>query len=375
MKIEPFLLERWQSIWENHVEINLSDSGVHPMTVRELLDDPAAEQALLDQRLVYVQTNGPVSLREIIAARYPGATADHVEVMNGGAEANFIATYTLIEPGDEVVCMVPNYMQIPGIAESMGATVRPWKLTPDLDGDTWRLDLERLEELVNERTKLIAICNPDNPTGACFDADQIDAILRIAERHGAWALFDEIYAGSEREGEPTPTAFGRSERVIVTNSLSKAYGLPGLRLGWTVAPTQLTDDFWTRHDYTTIAPSAQSVQLGELALSEPRLSRILDRARGFLRENFAVVSEWLDQHRDSMRYITPRAGAMLFLKYDLAVNSSDLAQRLMEEKSVLLVPGDHYGMDGWLRIGFGNETDEVRTGLDRLHDLVVSLNK
>ncbi len=373
MRIEPFLMERWQSTHENHVEINLSDSGVHPMTLREL-GLPAAElEGLLDERLVYTQTNGTALLRERIAALYPGAGPDHIEATNGGAEANFMALWTLVEPGDEVVVQLPNYMQVFGIAESLGATMRSWNMRADFESGRWQFDTDALEALVNERTKLICLCNPNNPTGARMSAETLDRIAAIADRHGAWILCDEIYRGSDLDDQETPTMWGRSERVVISSSLSKSYGLPGLRLGWVAAPPQLADDMWLRHDYTTIAPGALSDRVGTYVFDPDIRTSVLARTRRLLTTNHALIAGWLADHTGTLQYIAPDAGAMLFLRYDAAINSTELAERLRVEKSVLLVPGDHYGMDGWLRIGFGGETDHVETGLARVHDLLSTL--
>ena len=370
MDIEPFVMERWQSTWEHRVEINLSDSGVHPLSVRELFDDATSLDEILSQRLIYTQTNGTPELRSAIAALYPGASPQNIQVVNGGAEANFISIWSLIRPGDEVVMMLPNYMQIAGLVRALGGEVTAWPLRPDHVGGRWVADLDELRGLLSSRTRLIVICNPSNPTGACLDSNVLDDICRAAAPYGSWVLSDEIYQGSELEGDETPTVWGRSERVIVTNSLSKAYGLPGLRLGWIVAPPAQCEIFWSHHDYTTIGPGALSDLIASKVLNPERRRRVLHRARSLLGRNYRLVSEWLQDHTDSLRHIAPRAGAMLMLQYDLPVNSTELATRLRDEKSVLLVPGDHFGMDGWLRIGFGGLTDQVRAGLARLQELL-----
>jgi len=373
MRIEPFLMERWQSTHEHHVEINLSDSGVHPMTLRELGLSSAELEGLLDERLIYTQTNGTPELRERIAALYPGAGPQDIEATNGGAEANFLALWTLLEAGDEVVIQLPNYMQVHGLAESMGATVRPWRMRADFEAGRWEFDLEELEQLVSSRTKLICLCNPNNPTGARMEAASLDRVARIAEKHGAWVLCDEIYRGSDLDGGETSTLWGRTDRAVITSSLSKSYGLPGLRLGWIAAPAQLVDEMWLRHDYTTIAPGALSDRVATRVLSPDVCPAVLARTRELLTANHALVAGWLAEHTGTLQYIPPHAGAMLFLRYTPEINSSELAERLRVQKSVLLVPGDHYGMDGWLRIGFGGETDHVRTGLARVHELLSEL--
>ena len=279
MKLEPFALERLQSTYEHQVAFNLSESGVHPLTLGELIDDAPSREALLAECLRYTQTNGTVPLRETIAAFYPGATADHVQVTNGGAEANYVTTWNLVEPGDEVVMMVPNFMQASGLARAFGAVVKEWPLVTDA-GVRWEIDFDALERLVTPRTKLIVICNPNNPTGARFEAADLDRIAAIADRHGSWILSDEIYRGAERDGRETPTMWGRSDRVLVTSGLSKAYGLPGLRIGWIAGPPARIASIWSYHDYTTIAPGALSDALARHALEPARRERLLARTRG-----------------------------------------------------------------------------------------------
>src|SRR5580704_17101637 len=163
MKIQPFELERWQSIWENKVELNISESGVHPLSTSELVPDAATLQKILDVPQYYPQTNGGEELRSRIAELYPGAKAENVLVTCGGSEANFVSTSELLEPGDEVIFMMPNYMQISAIARAMGATVTPLWLRESLD---WGLNVDDLPRAVTDKTKLIAICNPNNPTGS-----------------------------------------------------------------------------------------------------------------------------------------------------------------------------------------------------------------
>ncbi len=373
MKIEHFLMERWQSTHEHGVEINLSDSGVHPMTPRELVTDESELAALLDTRLIYTQTNGTVELRERIAALYPGASLDELCVVNGGAEANFLAAWSFVAPGDEVVFMIPNYMQVNGIARSLGAKLIPWALRPDHESQRWVADVDELVELVTPRTKLIAICNPNNPTGARLDDTTLDRICRIAERNGTWILADEIYQGSDLDGEETSSMWDRTERIVITNSLSKAYGLPGLRLGWALGPAAVIEDFWARHDYTTIGPGALSDAMATLALEPDNRRRILSRTNALLTSNYDTVSRWLGE-MDNVRHIRPQAGAMLYLNYSHEINSTKLAERMRTEQNVLLVPGDHFGMDRWLRIGFGGETAHIEEGLRRLSQVLATVD-
>jgi aspartate/methionine/tyrosine aminotransferase len=370
MKLEPFALERLQSVWENRVAWNLSESGVHPLRVEELADTQALRSAVFAQGLGYTQTNGTPELRAAIAGLYPGATPAHVQVTNGGSEANWIVLWQLVEPGDEVVMMAPNYMQAPGVVRALGGAVRSWPLAGGEAEGRWRPDIEALDAMVTPRTKLIFICNPNNPTGARFTAPALEEIARIAGRAGAWVVSDEIYRGAELDGAETPTAWGRYERTVVTAGLSKAYGLPGLRIGWVVGPPALVDELWGVHDYTTIAPGAVNDRLAQIALTPERRERLLARTRGIVAANYPVVKRWIDKRAPRVTHVPPEAGAIAFVRYQHAINSTALIERLRDEQSLLVVPGDHFGMDGYLRIGFGSDPANLVGGLERLGELL-----
>jgi aspartate/methionine/tyrosine aminotransferase len=372
MKLDTFAMERLQSTWENRVAWNVSESGVHPLRIEELADTEEARMALLAQPLAYTQTNGTPELRASIASMYPGATAEHIEVTNGGSEANLLVLLHLVQPGDRVVMMTPNYMQVHGLARGLGAIVEPWPLIDDSGSDPprWRLDLDALESLVTAQTRAVLICNPNNPTGARLSGAEIDAICRAAARHGAWVVSDEIYRGAELDGRETETAWGRYERVLVTSGLSKAYGLPGLRIGWVVAPPDVAETLWGIHDYTSIAPGAASDLLARIALAPARRDRLIARTRGIIRTNYPLLQNWIEKRAPLLSHVAPEAGAIAFVRYRHPINSTALIERLRDEHSVLVVPGDHFGMDGYLRLGFGSDPVHLAGSLDRIGELL-----
>jgi aspartate/methionine/tyrosine aminotransferase len=368
---QPFEMERMMSKWENVVEYNLSESGVHPVTVRELLADLVAVEELLDTELDYPQTNGLVELRENIAALYPGATPDNVLVTVGCAEANFIAMQTLLAAGDEMVVMLPNYMQIWGIGHNYGFQVRAFHLQEE---QGWAPNLDELNDVVSENTKLIAVCNPNNPSGYILTADEMDAIVTAADRVGAWLLADEVYSGAERLTDTqTPSFWGRYDKVLAMNSLSKAYGLPGLRTGWVVGPAATVDDIWARHEYVTISTTMLANRLSAIALSPEIRPRLIQRTRDYIRRGFPVLDSWLESHEGVFELVAPQAAAIAFARYHLDVNSTEFVERLMHEKSVLIVPGDHFGLDHHLRISYGLPRRYLESALDRIHELIVEL--
>jgi len=199
-----------------------------------------------------------------------------------------------------------------------------------------------------------------------------NAVLGAAERVGAWVLSDEVYAGAERDGAETPSLFGRYERVIATGSLSKAYGLQGLRVGWAVAPSDLAEELWARKDYTTISPGLLTDTLATLALRDDVRPRLLDRARTMIREGYEVVERWVDDV-GGFRLAGHEAGAVCYPAYELPLASAELADRLRTEKDVLVVPGAHFDMGKYLRIGLGVPRSELEPALARIGELVAEL--
>ena len=273
-EFQPFLMERMMSKFEREVEYNLSESGVHPASLGELLaHDPHCMDDLLATGLDYPRVNGITGLRESIAALYDGTAADNILVTAGAIEANYITTRTLLSAPDEIVIMLPNYMQIWGIASNHGLTVRTFHLQEDRG---WAPDLEELDDVVTAHTRLIAVCNPNNPTGSVLTRAEMDAIVAAAERVGAWIL--AVYGGAERlQEEQTPSFYGRYDKVVAVGSLSKAYGLPGLRIGWVAGPAATIDDIWARHEYTTISATMLSNKLAAIALAPTVRPRIIHR--------------------------------------------------------------------------------------------------
>jgi len=360
------------SRFEQDVEYNLSESGVHPVSLGDLLGDDADRmKGLLGAGLGYPHVNGLPELRESIASLYDGATLENVLVTVGAAEANYITTRTLLSTGDEIAIMLPNYMQVWGIAKNHGLVVKEFHLREET---AWALALDELDAAVTPNSRLIAVCNPDNPTGHILTESEMDAIIASAERVGAWILADEVYSGAERvRAAQTVSFYGRYDKVIAIGSLSKAYGLPGLRIGWAVGPPGVIDDIWARHEYTTISAGMLSNRLALIALSPEVRPRLMRRTRDYVRRGYPVLAQWVAEHGDTLAISPPQAGAIAFPRYHLDINSTLLAERLRREKSVLVVPGDHFGMDRFLRLSFGLPRDYLLAALDRISDLILEL--
>jgi aspartate/methionine/tyrosine aminotransferase len=363
MAIERFEMERMQSTWENLVDYDMSESGVRPLTLRNLVEMGFDLDAFFDQPLGYSQSNGTLELRERLAAIYPGTDVEQIEVTNGTSEANYLIALSQLQPGDEVAMEVPNYMQMPGVARSLGATVRTFSLRQDRG---WEPDWDEFERAVTPRARLLYLSNPNNPTGAILTRGAMERIVSRCESTGTWILADEVYLGAEIDGERTTSFWGMSDRVIVTSGLSKAYGIPGVRVGWMVGPQPLLADCWSQHDYLTIGPNKMSDRLARVAVEPRNRERCYARTRELLTHNLPIAREWIDRFDGRLTWREPQAGAIALVKYNADIDSVQIAERVRINQSTLIVPGSHVGLEGYLRIWLGGREEFLREGLRRI---------
>lgn len=361
MRIETFEMERMQSTWENLVEYDMSESGVRPLTLHELRDMGFDLDAFLDEPLGYSQSNGTIELRERIARIYPGASLDHVEVTNGTSEANYLIALSEIEPGDVVAMQVPNYMQMWGVARSLGADLRTFRLRTDA---AWEPDWDEFERAVTEKTRLLYLSNPNNPTGSVLNDAAMSRIVERCDRTGTWLLSDEVYLGAEIDRPRTTSFWGMSDRVIVTSGLSKAFGIPGVRIGWIVGPGAVVARCWGQHDYITIGPNKLSDRLARVAIDHR--NRCYARTSEILRQNLPIAREWIDGFGGRLRWTPPAAGAIALVKYEPDTPSLTIADRVRTKQHTLVVPGSHVGIEGHLRIWIGGTEPFLREGLRRI---------
>jgi len=359
MNIRTFDLERIQSLYENTVPFNLTESGFHPFTLKELLTPDQIEE-LNNVVLGYGQTNGSELLRRRIADLYKGLDESNVLVTNGSSEANFVACHSLLNSSDELVMMLPNYMQIWGIAEEIGVVPKSFQLK---DEASWAPDLDELKSRVNNRTKMIALCNPNNPTGYILSRNEMETVVEIADRVGAWIYCDEVYRGAELNGDETTSFIGLYDKVMVTGGLSKAYALPGLRLGWLVSDAHAISSTWSYHDYTSIASGMLSQKVAEYVLEKDKREEIVQRNRAMLRNNLGLLENWLLPWEKHLNFSPPRGGGMAFMSYKMDINSSVLSERLRKEFGLFIAAGDWFGMDYFIRLGIGAKEEYLKEGL------------
>lgn len=365
MKIRDFGVEIWMNRYENHCELNLAETCVESLTLAELLDmagkrdDILAE--LLPMKLTYGAIEGSDRLRRLIAGLYEKQAMENVVVTHGAIGANALVHETLVEPGDRVVSVLPTYQQHYSIPESFGADVRILKLAAE---NGFLPDLGELRRLATPGTKLICLNNPNNPTGSLMDRDFLVQVAAIARGCGAWILCDEVYRGTDQEGDGmTASIADLYEKGISTGSMSKTYSLAGLRLGWIAGPKALLQQVSIHRDYNTISVGMLDDHFAAIALENR--DRILARSHEITRRNLAILAEWVEGE-PLISWVKPKSGTTALLKYDLPLASEAFCRTLLERTGVMLTPGSAMDMEGHLRIGYANGEAILREGLARI---------
>jgi aspartate/methionine/tyrosine aminotransferase len=364
MKFPSFDLERIQSIYENSVEINLTESGIEPLSLKELMNSQELEE-LLNLPLGYGYTQGTPLLRQRISNLYEGADENNVLVTSGSSEAIFLSAVLTVSKGDRVVMMTPNYLSFNGVAEALGAEV---DYVPLLKKEKWEWDLDCLDEAVSDKTKVISVCNPNNPTGSVLNLEQMLKIVEIAGRVGAYLLVDEVYIGAELGSNLTKSFLGMYEKTIVTSGLSKSYAHPGLRIGWIISGKRFVEEAWAIKDYTTIASSSLSQHIATKVLEPETIAKLRSRTKVLLNKNLETFSKWILPYSNHLSFLKPEAGGFAFVEYDMDINSTDLVHDLRKNEGVFIVPGDSFGIDKYFRIGLGHESIGFSKGLDLLSE-------
>ena len=362
MKFPSFDLERIQSLYENSVEVNLTESGIEPLSLKELMNTEELEE-LLNLPIGYGYTQGTPLLRKRISDLYDGFDENNVLVTSGSSEAIFLSAVLTVSEGDKVVMMTPNYLSFNGIAEALGAEVDYVSL---IKKEKWEWDINKLAEIVEDKTKVISICNPNNPTGSVLSIKQMKDIIGIAREVDAYILVDEVYIGAELSSDKTKSFLGMYEKTIVTSGLSKSYSHPGLRIGWIISDNIFVQEAWAVKDYTTIASSSLSQHIASKVLEPETISRLRSRTSELLNGNLKTFSDWILPYSNHLSFLKPEAGGFAFVEYDMDMNSTDLIHDLRTNEGVFIVPGDSFGMENFFRVGLGSEPEEFKKGLDLL---------
>ena len=362
MEVVPAHLEYWMRAYYFSTEIDLSSSGVENFSFGELrklfkvTPDDLDRLELCDSR-----TLGGPELRRAIADRWVRGNVERVMATNGSTEGNYLVMHSLLEPGDEVVVLDPSYQQLYSIAQSIGCNLKQWRLRFE---NSFRPEMSEVRDLIGPQTRMIVVNFPHNPTGASLTLAGQDELIELAASAGAYLVWDAAFAEITHEGPVLPDPGERYDRSITFGTLSKVYGLPGLRVGWCLAAPDVLDQLVRLRDYTTLALSpliefvaTRAIENGDLLL-KPRLAQA--------RHNLQLLLSWVNDHSEFVSMVPPHGGVCVFLRLHTVDDVEDFCRKLADEHSVLLIPGTSFGCSNHVRLGFGCSTSDLTEALSRL---------
>ena len=362
--IPPFHLERWFAEFE-FVEgmRNLAASGPFAVKTGELLalEGEATRVRYLNLGLDYIENPGSESLRREVANLYATLSASDVRILSGASEALLLLVWTIAAPGSNIVIEEPCYGNVPGVAESLGIEVRKLPLRQE---DGWKPDLEQLSRLVDEKTRLVYLVHPHNPSGSVLNREEMEAIASITERFGAILVNDEVFRLISLEGEPVPSIVDVVEKAVSIGDMTKPWGLGGLRVGWIASRRHgLLELLGSARDYSTMCCSAPGAFLAELALRHS--DQIIAPRLLAARDNLARLTDVINRSNGKLTGRRPEAGYTAFVQMPEYISTKEFCRRLAQEQHILLLPGEVYGSEykGFVRIGYGCEPETFRAGL------------
>jgi aspartate/methionine/tyrosine aminotransferase len=353
VRFRDFKLERYFGRWEFSAKILLGSSDPESMRLPELLAlaDDDGRRRWENLWLGYTESEGLPQLREAIAAQFSSCGPDSVLVFSAPEEAVFHVAAAILEPGDHMVGITPAYQSSYEIPRTIGADVT---LVPLREHRGWTLDLDELAAALTGRTKLIYVNFPHNPTGAIMNAADQRRLIDLADSCGAYLFSDEVYRGLEFDpADRLPPAADLYPRAISLGGLSKAYALPGVRLGWIACrDADLYRRLVAAKDFTTICAAAPSEILALIAVraADHLIARSLDR----ISRNLALVDRFLARRSDVVRWVRPRGTSVGFPELLLDRSVDEFCSRLVRDTGVLLVPGSKFEVEtNHFRIGLG----------------------
>ena len=363
MKIRPFAVEEWMNEHETTARFNIAETCVDSISVDELFalcgeDKEAFLSAFCARRLTYGDIEGAPAFREGICRLYKTLRPEEIVTTHGAAGANHHVFYSLVEPGDRVISVMPTYQQLYSIPASFGAEVVPLPLKPE---EGCLPDLEELRRLAVPGTKLICVNNPNNPTGALMDTEHLRSIADIARSVGAWVLCDEVYRHLTAEDVWSESIVDLYEKGISVSSMSKVFSLAGLRLGWIAThDEELRRSLVSHRDYNHISCGMFDEALAGIALAHSE--KILARSRSIVRENRTLLDAWVESE-PHVRYVAPRGGTTALVYYGFDFPSYDFCRRMLSETGAFVTPGDCFEISRSFRVGYACDTETLRDGL------------
>lgn len=354
MKIEDFLTEQWMNDYETRAVYNLTDTSCKALSWPQLYE--LAKPLLQDVKLDYGAIPGDAALRKEILSLYQDDKQETLTLCNGALNGNELVMNLLLNPGDHVITIAPGYQQYVTLPERLGCSVTQIPL----DEKDWSFSLEDAEKAIQPNTRLFVFANPSNPTGTWLNKEKLEGLAELCRKHDLWILCDEVYRIPSRQAASIADLY---EKGIVTSSLSKLFGLAGLRLGWIKGNPQLIHDINVYRDYSFISTGPLIDRLALAALQNKE--QLIRKAGKTIRENRKIISEWLESSKE-FDLVLPEHGTVCFLHYHRDADSKTLAKDLLEKEGIFFVPGSCFGKEGYLRLGLGQEHEDLASVLGRL---------
>ena len=360
MKIDKFKVEEWFNKYEHKALYDLADTCVESLSINELLNITGENvKDLYSRKLNYGDIHGSTRLKNAICTLYKKQTPENITITHGAIGANQLVMLSLIEQGDKVVSILPTYQQHYSIPKSIGADTKILYLKEE---NHWLPDIDELEELVGINTKIICMNNPNNPTGAVIPEKLLEQIVQIAKKSDAYILCDEVYRGLEHNGIISKSVADIYEKGISTCSVSKVFSLAGLRLGWIGAPENVINEINHQREYNTISVGILDDYFASIAIENKE--KIIKRNLSKILEGKSVLTKWLE-NEPHCSCILPDGGTTSFVRYDTDIKSTDLCKKLQKDTGVMILPGEAMELDGYLRIGYGNNPDKLEKALNK----------
>ncbi|MBQ8460673.1 aminotransferase [bacterium] len=363
MRIENFKVEEWFNKYEKDAVYDLADTCVESLSINELFEITGNKEKSLEeifnQKLNYGAIHGSQRLKNAISSLYKNQNSENITVTHGAIGANHLVMLSIVEFGDKVVSIVPTYQQHYSIPKSFGANVEMFFLKEE---ENWLPNLENLEKIVGKDTKLICLNNPNNPTGAVIPDEILEKIVEIAKKSNAYILCDEVYRGLNHEGNPFSASIADVyDKGISTSSMSKVFSLAGLRLGWICANKKIIDIINHQREYNTISMGILDDYFASLAIENK--DKIVKRNIEKILTGKKILLDWAKINK-KIHIIEPKGGTTAFVRYDSELNSKQLCKELQQQTGVMILPGETMELDGYLRIGYGNNFEQLKKALE-----------
>lgn len=368
MEIRPFQVEEWMNSEEEKAKYNIAETCVDSVSLDELFvitgeDKEKFFSSFSSRRLTYGHIKGSHELLSGIASLYEGMNESDVITTHGAAGANYHAFLSLVSPGDEVVSVMPTYQQLYSIPEALGAKVKILRLRKE---NGYLPDLNELESLVSEKTKVIAINNPNNPTGALMDEDMLGKIIEIARKNDSYILSDEVYRHLTQEDGYSKSIADMYEKGVSTGSMSKVFSLAGIRMGWIATKNEeAKKEMLSERDYNLISSGMFDDEVASLALRHKE--KVLERSLKIVRTNLEILDKWI-KSTEGFNYVKPKAGTTALVHYSFDIPSYEFCRKLLEKTGALVTPGDAFGEENAFRIGYACDKKSLEEGLKALSE-------